>query len=96
MMKDVSRYFAPVTICAFLALPHIAAAQAPIPPSISTPDKVETRIGTLEFKDGMPSKETIGQGLRQSGLHPRLQGVREHLARGQHARHPQGHFRASG
>jgi hypothetical protein len=29
--------------------------------SISTPDKVETRIGTLDFKDGMPSKETIAK-----------------------------------
>ena len=36
-------------------------AQAPIPPSISTPDKVETRIGTLDFKDGMPSKDTIAK-----------------------------------
>jgi len=26
--------------------------------SLSTPDKVETRIGTLEFKDGAPSPET--------------------------------------
>jgi hypothetical protein len=26
--------------------------------SISTPDKVETRLGTLEFDDGAPSKET--------------------------------------
>jgi hypothetical protein len=26
--------------------------------SISTPDKVETRIGTLQFKDGVPGKET--------------------------------------
>jgi hypothetical protein len=40
-----------------------AAAQtsAPISPTISTPDKVETRIGTLDFKDGMPSKETIAK-----------------------------------
>jgi hypothetical protein len=30
----------------------------PIPPSIMTPDRVETRIGTLEFFDGVPSKET--------------------------------------
>lgn len=30
-----------------------------IPPSITTPDKVETRIGTLEFMDGMPSRETL-------------------------------------
>ena len=26
--------------------------------SISTPDKVESRLGTLEFDDGAPSKET--------------------------------------
>jgi hypothetical protein len=40
-----------------------AAAQtsAPIPPAITTPDKVETRIGTLDFKDGMPSKETVAK-----------------------------------
>src|SRR6202035_1008050 len=29
-----------------------------LPPSLTTPDKVETRIGTLEYKDGVPSKET--------------------------------------
>jgi hypothetical protein len=29
-----------------------------IPSSIMTPDKVKTRIGTLEFFDGVPSKET--------------------------------------
>jgi hypothetical protein len=27
--------------------------------SLSTPDKVESRIGTLEFKDGAPSAETV-------------------------------------
>jgi hypothetical protein len=31
------------------------------PPSIATPDKVETSIGTLEFKDGAPSKETAAR-----------------------------------
>jgi hypothetical protein len=30
-----------------------------IPRSITTPDEVETRIGTLDFKDGVPSKETL-------------------------------------
>ncbi|MBW2172326.1 MAG: DUF1254 domain-containing protein [Deltaproteobacteria bacterium] len=30
-----------------------------IPASITTPDKVETRIGTLEFFDGAPSEDTI-------------------------------------
>src|SRR5262249_17579537 len=38
----------------------VTAAQSPdIPPTITTPDKVETRLGTLEFKDGAPSKETV-------------------------------------
>ena len=41
-------------------LPRLAAAQTTpaTPPSISTPDKVESRIGTLEFKDGVPSEAT--------------------------------------
>ena len=62
-MKPFARLLAPVTACAMLALPNWAAAQtAPaISPSISTPDKVETRIGTLDFKDGMPSKETVAK-----------------------------------
>ena len=40
---------------------HIACAQTKpeVPKEITTPDKVETRIGILDFKDGMPSKETI-------------------------------------
>jgi len=36
----------------------VAQEHAAIPPSLGTPDKVETRIGTLEFKDGAPSVET--------------------------------------
>lgn len=32
---------------------------ADVPPSILTPDKVETRLGTLKFFDGMPDKETV-------------------------------------
>jgi hypothetical protein len=32
-----------------------------IPPSITTPDKVETRIGTLNFFDGFPDKATVGK-----------------------------------
>jgi hypothetical protein len=30
----------------------------PIPPQIMTPDRVESRIGTLEFADGVPTSET--------------------------------------
>ena len=31
----------------------------PIPPEITTPDTVETRIGTLNFKNGMPDQATM-------------------------------------
>ena len=30
----------------------------PMPPGIASPDKVETRIGTLHFYDGFPEKAT--------------------------------------
>ncbi len=43
-----------------LALPGAASAQTAtaIPPGLITPDRVQTRIGTLEFKDGAPTVET--------------------------------------
>ena len=31
----------------------------PIPPEITTPDSVETRLGTLNFKNGMPDQATM-------------------------------------
>jgi hypothetical protein len=34
---------------------------APTPQSIQTPDTVETRIGTLNFRDGAPSAETVAK-----------------------------------
>src|SRR5271166_6050832 len=37
----------------------LAQNSSDTPKSISTPDRVETRLGTLEFKDGAPSKETV-------------------------------------
>ena len=48
-------------LCTTLILPCLASAQTvpAIPPSLMTPDKVETRIGTLDFKDGAPSKSTL-------------------------------------
>jgi len=30
-----------------------------VPSSITTPDRVDTRLGTLDFNDGMPSKKTL-------------------------------------
>lgn len=43
-----------------LAIPAFTMAQAAgeIPPAITTPDRIETRIGVLEFKDGAPSAKT--------------------------------------
>jgi hypothetical protein len=39
-----------------------------IPPAITTPDKVDTRLGTLEFKDGAPSKITVNKVYDQLDL----------------------------
>jgi hypothetical protein len=53
---------ASVVAAMFLAgSPCVRAQQksTDVPASITTPNKVNTRIGTLEFKDGMPSKETL-------------------------------------
>ena len=62
-MKRQTLSVAILALGAMLPLPISAGAQtaAGIPPSITTPNKVETRIGPLVFKDGMPSKETLAK-----------------------------------
>ena len=59
-MKRRLEFLGAAITCITLTLPHPVTAQAAsaIPPSLVTPDKVETRIGTLEFKDGAPTMET--------------------------------------
>jgi len=47
------------TLIALVAASFALPAFAQIPASVTTPDKVETRIGTLEFKDGAPSNATV-------------------------------------
>jgi hypothetical protein len=47
------------TLIALVATSLALPAFAQIPASVTTPDKVETRIGTLDFKDGLPSKATL-------------------------------------
>jgi hypothetical protein len=37
---------------------QVAAQDAGVPPSVTTPDRIETRVGTLEFEDGAPSVAT--------------------------------------
>jgi hypothetical protein len=60
-MKQQLRTLAVVVVLAMLALPHVATAQAStgLPPAITTPDQVESRLGTLDFKDGAPSQATL-------------------------------------
>ena len=57
-----------VLLVAFVAFFGVSASaqqqpdpkyKAKVPPSITTPDTVQTRIGTLKFHDGLPDKETI-------------------------------------
>jgi hypothetical protein len=62
-MKQIGRVAAAV-VCAILVLPRLAAAQT-APASITTPDTVDTRLGTLDFKDGRRAEQgDARQGLR--------------------------------
>lgn len=55
----VVRLVSSILIIATLFVLPGAQAQAPIPPAITTPDKVDTTVGTLDFKDGAPSAATV-------------------------------------
>jgi hypothetical protein len=48
-----------ITLAALFATGLALPALAQTPASITTPDRLETRLGTLDFKDGAPSKETV-------------------------------------
>jgi hypothetical protein len=84
-------------ICMGTALPSLAEAQSStgIPPAITTPDKLESRIGTLEFKDGAPSAATVEKAfdtmnfthaldafLNSYGGHPLMRSARGFSASG--------------
>jgi len=53
------------TACAVLLNPLLASAQSMPPASITTPNRVESKIGTLEFKDGVPSRATAEKAYDQ-------------------------------
>jgi len=58
-MKQNFGFVGTLAACVTMVLPHLAVAQTGLAPSsITTPDRVDTRIGTLEFKDGAPTVET--------------------------------------
>ena len=60
-------FFATALVCAVAFSTTIIQAQTPpkmkmttnIPPQITTPDTVETRLGTLKFFDGFPDDATV-------------------------------------
>ena len=70
-----------------------AEGDTPIPPSLTTPDQVETSIGTLKFRDGIPDQATAGKvydqldfqrgvsaflnGLRGVSIYAARQGIRD-------------------
>src|SRR5271167_138972 len=60
-MRELHRPLGAVAAGVIVILTRFAVAQTStgIPPAILTPEKVETRLGTLEYTDGAPSKETV-------------------------------------
>jgi hypothetical protein len=55
-MTKMLRPLAMLAACSALALPHVAVAQTTaVTPAITTPDKVDSRLEVLEFKDGSPA-----------------------------------------
>ena len=61
-MKTSLGHLTVIAAYAALALSRTAAGQSAagtLAPSSATPNKVTTRIGTLDFKDGAPNQETI-------------------------------------
>jgi len=51
--------FALVAVFAYAVTLSVSAQSLQaVPPSLVTPNKVESRVGTLEFKDGVPSRAT--------------------------------------
>src|SRR4030095_7977162 len=58
IMKRMATFASALAVV--LTLTQVHAQTTPkIPPAITTPDKVQTSIGTLEFKDGAPSADTV-------------------------------------
>src|SRR3990170_8663149 len=49
-------------------LPSQAETYPPIPPSLTTPDQVETSIGSLKFRDGVPDQATADKVYDQLDL----------------------------
>ncbi len=56
--KRLSLFASLIAAASLVGAIEVNAQSGELPPSLVTPDKVETDIGSLEFKDGVPSKES--------------------------------------
>jgi hypothetical protein len=62
IMKRIAMAISAVSLMTCSAAPTNAQQykmETPIPPGIASPDKVETRLGTLKLFDGFPDKATV-------------------------------------
>src|SRR5208337_3957071 len=59
MMRKGQAVLLSLALFALVALPAMAQVSKETLQSIFTPDRIETRLGPLEFKDGAPSKATV-------------------------------------
>jgi hypothetical protein len=62
MKKTISFIIGSLLVCTGSLLAQAATTpgyNVKVPEDIMTPDKVETRIGTLDFYDGVPTEETV-------------------------------------
>jgi hypothetical protein len=57
----ITATFAVVMVAVMVPMGPVQAEQTKVPASITTPDRVETKIGTLQFKDGYPIGDTAAK-----------------------------------
>jgi hypothetical protein len=63
MTRPVFRLFSATALLAagWLVAPHVVTAQSDTPPQLTTPNRIETHLGRLEFRDGIPTEETAAK-----------------------------------
>ena len=66
-----------------------------IPPAITIPDSVETRLGTLRFSDGFPDDATVQKVYDNLDFQRGVQAFLTAMPAASLARNAQGHSRAS-
>ena len=81
-MKTLSRATTAALLGILVAAPCASAQETPtpgfnnkIPESILTPDKVETKLGTLEFFDGIPNEKAAAALFANLDLNRGLQAL---------------------